>query len=78
MNFITACGDCASVSGGSPAKLTGFGTVSKIFVQCYIPPPNDDRCYQIIEKSRLTFRYCAVNLQNSLFMCKLAFFTYFP
>ena len=78
MDFITACGDFTPVSGGSPVKLPGFGTVSKIFVQCYIPLQNDDRCHQIIEKSRLTFRNCAVNLQNSPFMCKLTFFTYFP
>ena len=70
MDFITACGGCASVSGGSPTKLPGFETSFEIFVQCYIPLPNDDRCHQIIEKSRLTFRYCAVNLQNSPFMCK--------
>ena len=78
LSFTTACGGCASVSGGSLAKLPEFGTVSKIFVQYYIPLPNNDRCHQIIEKSRLTFRNCAVNLQNSPFMCKLAFFTYFP
>ena len=78
MCIATACGGCTALSGGSPAKLPGFGTVSKIFVQCYFPLPNDDRCHQIIEKSRLTFQYCAVNLQNSPFMCKLAFFTYFP
>ena len=70
MCIATACGGCASVSGGLPAKLPGFGTVSKIFVQCHIPLPKDDRCHQIIGKSRLTFRNCAINLQNSPFMCK--------
>jgi hypothetical protein len=32
MYFVTAGGGCAALCGGSPAKLPGFGTVSKIFV----------------------------------------------
>ena len=45
MYFATACGGYASVCGGSPAKLPGFGMVSEIFVQYYIPLPNNDRCH---------------------------------
>jgi hypothetical protein len=32
MYFATVVGGCAALCGGSPAKLPGFGKVSKIFV----------------------------------------------
>jgi hypothetical protein len=55
MYFVTASGGCAALCGGSPAKLSGFGTVSKIFVHVLKSTSENDRCHFNIEKSRLTF-----------------------
>jgi hypothetical protein len=34
--FVTASGGCAAIGGGSPTNLSGFGTVSKIFVHARV------------------------------------------
>ena len=49
-------------------KLSGFGTVSEIFVQYFIPQM----------KVMVDFPNYAENLQNSPFVLKLTFFSYFP
>ena len=68
MCIATACGGCAALCGGSPTKLSGFGTVSEIFVQYFIPQM----------KVTVDFPNYAENLQNSPILCRLTFSWYFP